>query len=147
PLRWNQVRLHDKGYWGMRCLTNRRTTLDIEYQQCLTTGRIDAFRLNWKEGMPNQPHHYWDSDVAKWVEAVCYQLATHPDEELHRKVDHVIDLSISSQQPDGHINSYYCTLAPQKRMTDLMYMHELYCAGDLREAAAAHYSATGKRHF
>jgi len=144
---WHQVQIHDSGYWGMRRRVNSRVTLDIEYEQCLKTGRIDAFRLNWKEGMPNKPHQFWDSDVAKWVEAAAYDLACHPNPELEKKLEHVVNLIVSSQQPDGYINSFYCTLMPEKRLTNLMYMHELYCAGHLMEAAVAHYQATGRRHF
>ena len=26
------------------------------------TGRFDAFKFDWKEGQPNKPHCFWDSD-------------------------------------------------------------------------------------
>lgn len=53
---------------------NRRVTLPLEFQRCEETGRIDAIRQTWKPGQPNKPHIFWDSDVAKLLEACCYSL-------------------------------------------------------------------------
>lgn len=125
---------------------NRRVTIPAEYEKSRETGRIDAFRLQWKPGsdLP-KPHIFWDSDVAKWVEAASCSLATHYDAELDRKLDEVAGLIVSSQQPDGYINSHYTAVEPQNRFTNLRDCHELYCCGHLIEAAAAHFRATGKR--
>lgn len=128
-----------------RITTNRCTTLPVEYQQLKQTGRIDAFRLDWKPGQPNPPHIFWDSDVAKWVEAVGYSLATHPDAALEALADGMIDLIASAQQPDGYLNVHFTVVEPEKRWTNLRDWHELYCAGHLMEAAVAYYQGTGKR--
>lgn len=133
------------GFFKTRQETNRRVTLPMEHQQCLRTGRIGAFRLDWKPGQPNQPHHFWDSDLAKWIEAVGYSLARNPDPQLEKTVDEVIDLVVSAQQPDGYLNVFYTVVQPGKRWTNLRDMHELYCAGHLMEAAVAYYHGTGKR--
>jgi uncharacterized protein len=125
--------------------TNRQVTLPIEYRQCKDTGRIDAFRLNWQPGQPNPPHVFWDSDVAKWIEAAAYSLATHPDPKLERLVDGVVDLIAKAQQEDGYLNTHFTVVEPGKRWTNLRDNHELYCAGHLMEAAVAYYVATGKR--
>ena len=102
------------GFWGKRTDVNRSATLPVEYDLCKSTGRIDAFRQDWKPGEPGRPHQYWDSDVAKWVEATAYSLATHPDEELAGRLDEVIKLIVSAQQDDGYLNSYYTTIEPEK---------------------------------
>jgi DUF1680 family protein len=91
------------------------------------------------------PHIFWDSDIAKWLEAASYSLATHPDPALEVQVDEVIGLIVSAQQPDGYLNSYFTVVEPEKRWTNLRDWHELYCAGHLIEAAVAHFQATGKR--
>ena len=83
--------------------------------------------------------------MAKWIEAAAYSLAVHPDEELERRVDAVVDLIAWSQNADGYINSHYTVVAPEKRWENLRDRHELYCAGHLMEAAAAYFEATGKR--
>ncbi|GLV14900.1 hypothetical protein Heshes_25840 [Alicyclobacillus hesperidum] len=88
---------------------------------------------------------FQDSDVAKWLEAVGYALRSHRDPELERVADEVIDIIVAAQQPDGYLNTYFTIAAPEKRWTNLMECHELYCAGHMLEAAVAYFVATGKR--
>ncbi len=144
PADLRRVRFDD-GFWAPRIEVNRTATLPIEYEQCLKTGRIDAFRLGWKPGQPNPPHVFWDSDVAKWIEAAAYSLATHPDPVLEGRLDDVIALIASAQQPDGYLNCHFTVVEPDHRWTNLRDQHELYCAGHLIEAGVAHFRATGKR--
>ena len=146
PLAVGDVRF-DEGFWAKRMETNRRVTLPIEYAQCKKTGRIDALKREWRPGEPNPPHHFWDSDLAKWLEAVGYALAAGPDKKLEKLADGVVDLIAASQEPDGYLNTYCTTVCPGKRWTNLRQMHELYCAGHLMEAAVAYHQATGKRTF
>lgn len=135
----------DDAFWSPRIKVNREQTIPHQYQQSKETGRIEAFKLKWKPGMKDEPHIFWDSDVAKWLEAASYSLATHPDPELDRLVDEVITLIASAQQPDGYLNIYFTVVKPGERWTDLRDAHELYCAGHLIEAGVAHYEATKKR--
>jgi len=144
PVRLQKVAVHDE-FWAPRIEKNRAVTLPIEYRQCKKTGRIDAWKLDWKEGAPNKPHQFWDSDVAKWIEAAAYSLAAFRDEKLEKTVDGVIDWIAKAQQKDGYLNTYFTVCDPGRRWTNLRDMHELYCAGHLMEAAAAYYEATGKR--
>ncbi len=146
PLSLRKVRIED-AFWSARLETNRTVTLPDVYQKCKKTGRIDAFKLNWKPPKPNQPHVFWDSDVAKWVEAASASLATHPDTKLEKLLNGVIDLIVNAQQPDGYLNVHFTVVEPEKRWSNLRDNHELYCAGHLMEAAVAHYEATGKGDF
>ena len=59
------------GFWKQKQDMVRKTTIYAVYDRFVETGRFDAFKFNWKEGMPNQPHIFWDSDVAKWLEAAA----------------------------------------------------------------------------
>ena len=113
-------------------------------KQTIDTGRIQAFALNWKEGMPNRPHIFWDSDVAKVLEGMAYALALNPDPALEKIYDEWVDLICSAQQPDGYLNVYFTVVKPEERFKHLSYAHELYCAGHLIEAAVAGYQALGK---
>lgn len=88
---------------------------------------------------------FQDSDLAKWLEAVAYSLETHPDAELERTADEMIAVIAKAQQEDGYLNTYFTIKEPEKRWTNLLECHELYCAGHMIEAAAAYYNATGKR--
>lgn len=140
PVPFTSVTVDDM-FWAPRLRTNRQVTIPYEYKQCKDTGRIDAFLPG--EGRPR--HVFFDSDVAKWIEAASYSLATHPDPKLEELLDEVIANIASCQQPDGYLNSYFVHVEPTKRWTNLRDLHELYCAGHLIEAAVAHYQATGKR--
>ncbi|MGH7594913.1 MAG: glycoside hydrolase family 127 protein [bacterium] len=146
PMSLHQVQIND-GFWAPKLKTNREVTIPAIYQRCQETGRIDAWKLDWKPGMPNEPHVFWDSDVAKWMEAAAYSLATHPEPQLKTRLDEAIDMIAQAQQPDGYLNTHFTVVQPQKRFTNLRDWHELYCAGHLIEAAVAHFHATGKRKF
>ncbi|SDD56965.1 hypothetical protein SAMN02799630_03879 [Paenibacillus sp. UNCCL117] len=88
---------------------------------------------------------FQDSDPAKWLEAVAYSLAAHPDPRLEQLADGLIDLIVQAQQPDGYLNTYFTIAVPDGRWTNLHECHELYCAGHMIEAAVAYYESTGKR--
>lgn len=59
-------------------------------------------------------------------------------------MDEVIDLIGRAQQQDGYLNTYFTVKEPDKRWTNLVEGHELYCSGHLIEAAVAYFLATGK---
>ncbi len=144
PVPFTHVTIEDR-FWAPRIRVNREKTLPHQYRQCKETGRIDAFRLDWTPGREPVPHIFWDSDVAKWVEAASCSLATHPDPALDAMLDEVVGLIAGAQQPDGYLNVHFTVVEPEKRWTNLRDWHELYCAGHLIEAAVAHFQATGKR--
>ena len=134
------------GFWGQRQKLNRDVTLDSVRKQFENTGRFAAFRCDWQEGMPNRPHIFWDSDVAKWLESAAYVLNKNEDEKLEAYVDSVVDLIEKNQDENGYFNIYFTVCEPENRFTNRM-AHELYCAGHLMEAAVAYYEATGKNKF
>src|SRR5438105_1595995 len=96
PVPFSQVTIEDT-FWAPRLQINWERTIPHIYQMCKDTGRIDAYRLVWKPGMENAPHQFWDSDVAKWIEAACYSLVTAPDPSLDALLDAVIALIASAQ--------------------------------------------------
>src|SRR5512135_1245059 len=97
PVPWKAVTIDDP-FWTPHLWANREYALPHIYRFCQETGRIDAFRLTWKPGMEPVPHIFWDSDVAKWLEAASYSLATHPDPALEARVDEVIGHIVAAQQ-------------------------------------------------
>ena len=62
------------GFWKQKQDLVRNVTADSVYKRFYDTGRVTALKCNWKEGMPNQPHVFWDSDVVKLIEGVAYIL-------------------------------------------------------------------------
>ena len=87
---------------------------------------------------------FQDSDAAKWLEAVAYSLAVNPDSELQKIADDFIDVIAAAQDSDGYLNTYYTIKDKDKRWTNILEGHELYCSGHMMEAAVAYYEATGK---
>ena len=87
---------------------------------------------------------FQDSDAAKWIEAAAYSLITFPDADLEAKVDELIDKIEAAQDTDGYLNTYYTIKDREKRWTNLLEGHELYCSGHMMEAAVAYYETTGK---
>lgn len=141
-----QIELADR-VLASRQLTGRRSTIPDCIEKCRSTGRLRAFELKWRPGDPDQPHIYWDSDVAKVLEGMAWSLLVFPDPKLEAQLDRLVELIVSAQQPDGYLNTHFTLVAPDKRWTNLNHDHELYCAGHLIEAAVAHFEATGKRTF
>ncbi len=136
----------DGGFWKDRQQLNRKTTIYAVMDRFKQTGRFEAFHFGWKEGMPNRPHIFWDSDVAKWIESAAYILQKHEDRILEAECDQLIDLIGEHQDKTGYFNIYFTVVEPDqrfKRRTD----HELYCAGHLIEAAVAYHKSTAKDKF
>lgn len=88
---------------------------------------------------------FQDSDVAKWIETASYSLLVKPDAALEERLDALIGTIARAQRPDGYLNTYFTLAEPDKRWTNLLECHELYCAGHMIEAAVAHFESTGKR--
>jgi DUF1680 family protein len=146
PVPFTQVTIDDV-FWAPRRKTNCEVSVPHQYAMSKETGRIDAWRLQWKPGMEPVPHIFWDSDVAKWIESASYCLAEKRDPGMEAKIDEVVDLMAKAQLPDGYLNSHFIQVEPEMRWKNLGQWHELYCAGHLMEAAVAYWQATGKRRM
>ncbi len=134
------------GFWQARQALNKDVTLEAVRRQFENTGRFEAFKFNWKEGMPKRPHIFWDSDIAKWLESAAFILSKNRDAALEKYVDDLVDLIEKNQWDDGYFNIFFTVVEPDERFQHRME-HELYCAGHLMEAAVAYYDATGKDKF
>lgn len=132
----------NKGFWKDKQIMNKEVSIYSVWNRFYDTGRISAFKCDWSPGMENEPHFYWDSDIAKWIEGVAYIIKSEPNKELEDRVDNIIDLIEKNQWDDGYFNIYF-TVTGEDRFTD-RNKHELYCAGHLMEAAIAYYEVTGK---
>ena len=131
------------GFWRFYTDLNRNEIVKNVYERFRETGRFDALGCDWREGKPNRPHIFWDSDVAKWIEGVAYILEEAPADKWETLTDAMIDTIADHQRKDGYFNSYYLSVEPFKIFTDRT-CHELYCLGHMIEAAIAYHKATGK---
>ena len=131
------------GFWGERRDIARSRGLMAVYDRFSDTGRFGSLDFKWKEGMEHKPHIFWDSDIAKWIEAAAYLLMDARDPEIEKIVDDCVDKIEAHQRPDGYFNIYFDTCEPEARLTRYTE-HELYDLGHLIEAAVAYRDATGK---
>lgn len=132
------------GYLFEKQELNRKITVNAVYDRFKETGRIDAFRFEYKDGDEIVPHIFWDSDVAKWMEGAAYILAEHKDVNLEAKVDELVALIKKNQCEDGYFNIHFTLVEPELRFKKRS-RHELYCAGHLMEAAVAISECLGKK--
>jgi len=154
PLSFTEVQIDDD-FWLPRMETNRTVTIPFAFKKCEETGRIDNFA---KAGglMPGKfvGIRYNDSDVFKIMEGAAYSLALHPDPELEKYMDDLIEKIAAAQEDDGYLYTARTiesqNLPPgtgEERWSNLGSSHELYNVGHMYEAAVAYYLATGKRSF
>ena len=135
-----------RGFWKQIEELNSKVTVNAVYDRFFETGRIDAFKFEWKKGDDKQPHFFWDSDVAKWMEGAAYIMAKEHRPDLEKKVESLIDEIEKNQGEDGYFNIYFTVVQPEARWSCRDW-HELYCAGHLMEAACAYYDVTGRDRF
>lgn len=106
---------------------------------------VKNFRI--AAGLEQGEHYglvFQDSDVYKWLEAAAYCQMLYPDDKLLKSIDEIIYAVSLAQEKDGYINTYFTLREPDKKWSDLLECHELYCAGHLLEAAAACKEALGR---
>ena len=145
-------------FWLPKIETNRKATIPASFQKCEETGRLENFLIagGKMEGTVRGDMPFDDTDVYKIIEGAAYSMTTIPDPKLDAYVDSLIEIIGVGQEEDGYLTTWktidptnspaeWCP--PGERWEGLAWSHELYNAGHMYEAAAAHYHATGKTNF
>lgn len=132
------------GFWKKKLDMISDVTVDAVYDRFKETHRFDALDCTWQEGDPNQPHVFWDSDIAKWIEGLAYSLKNKPNDKAVENTDAAISKIMKNRDENGYYNSHF--LVTGQRFSDRSE-HELYCLGHLIEAAVAYFEATGKKEL
>jgi DUF1680 family protein len=131
------VRIDEGSFWGAWRATNRRTTIPSQLRLLRETGRL----AHLEGTFAGRAHEFWDSDVAKWLEAACEELASGGDDaELRAAVNAVMDAIAAGQCADGYLGSWFRSRS-EPRYRNLRDEHELYTVGHLIEAFCAHADA------
>jgi DUF1680 family protein len=152
---FTQVKLSDK-FWLPRIETNRTVTIPASFERCENTGRVKNFVMAaQKQGKFCTTYPFDDTDIYKTIEGASFSLAVHPDKKLEAYVDSLITIIKAAQEPDGYLYTAR-TIDPlhvggwvgkERWEKERELSHELYNAGHMYEAAAAHFLATKKRNF
>ncbi len=155
PVSFTKVQINDD-FWTPRMETNRTKTIPHAFAKCEETGRMDNFSIagGLKKGEQKGLYPFDDTDIYKTIEGASYALMLHPDPELEKYLDDLIRLMSAAQEDDGYLYTARTNRADrlinwfgEERWIKLKGSHELYNAGHMYEAAAAHFQATGKRSF
>jgi DUF1680 family protein len=152
---FTQVKLSDK-FWLPRIETNRTVTIPASFERCENTGRVKNFVMAAQhQGKFCTTYPFDDTDIYKTIEGASFSLAVYPDKKLEAYVDSLITIIKAAQEPDGylytartidplHVGSW---VGKERWEKERELSHELYNAGHLYEAAAAHFLATKKRNL
>jgi len=152
---FTKVKLNDK-FWLPRIETNRTVTIPASFERCENTGRVKNFVMAAeKKGKFCTVFPFDDTDIYKTIEGASFSLAVHPDPKLESYVDSLINIIAKAQEPDGYLYTArtidpanphaWAGMVRWEKERELS--HELYNAGHLYEAAAAHFLATKKRNL
>ena len=156
---FSKVHLTDR-FWKSRMEQNQTVTIPIALEQCEKTNRM----LNFEKaaailrgeniGYFDTENTFDDTDIYKILEGMAYSIQTNYSAEMDAKMDELIALVGSAQEPDGYLYTprtagepghYHSWVGTNRWEKDPDLSHELYNCGHLYEAAYAHYISTGKR--
>jgi len=150
---FTNVRLSDK-FWLPRIQTNHTVTIPASFARCESTGRVKNFEMAAKRnGKFGTTFPFDDTDIFKTIEGASFSLSLFPDKKLEAYIDTLIEKIAAAQEPDGYLytartidpSNPHAWAGKQRWEKERELSHELYNAGHLYEAAAAHYYATGKK--
>ena len=155
---FSKVHLTDH-FWKARMEQNQTVTIPIALEQCEKTNRM----LNFEKaaailrgeniGYFDTENTFDDTDIYKILEGMAYSIQTNYSAEMDAKMDELIALVGSAQEPDGYLytprtagkpGALHSWVGANRWEKDPDLSHELYNCGHLYEAAYAHYISTGK---
>ncbi|MEP6616198.1 MAG: beta-L-arabinofuranosidase domain-containing protein [Ginsengibacter sp.] len=150
---FTKVKLMDN-FWLPRIKTNAAVTIPASFDRCESTGRVKNFEMAAaRNGKFCTLYPFDDSDVYKTIEGASYSISILPDAGVDKYLDSLIIKIGKAQEPDGYLYTARTIdplhvgpwLGKERWEKERELSHELYNAGHLYEAAAAHYIATGKK--
>lgn len=159
PYQWRVLNDQVPGADPSYCMHNFRAAARLNQRRSEVEGnggRFEAPRYTDRgfDVLPDDPKNpdpdrfygfvFQDTDFSKWIEAVGYSLAHHPDAQLEATADTAIDVVCAAQLPNGYLDTFYILGGMDRHFTNLKDHHELYCMGHLIEGAVAYYEGTGK---
>jgi DUF1680 family protein len=152
-INFTQVKLADN-FWLPRLKINHTVTIPASFERCESTGRVKNFEMAAaRSGKFCTRYPFDDTDIYKTIEGASYSLSIFSDPALDRYIDTLVEKIRKAQEPDGYLYTArtidplhaHAWAGKERWEKEREMSHELYNAGHLYEAAAAHFYATGKR--
>ncbi len=150
---FTQVKFNDN-FWLPRIKTNHNVTIPASFERCETTGRVKNFEMAAaRSGEFCTVYPFDDTDIYKTIEGASFSLSLYPDKALENYIDTLITKIKNAQEEDGYLYTartinpakVHVWAGTERWQKERELSHELYNAGHLYEAAAAHFIATGKK--
>lgn len=135
------------GYWQSRQRVTAEKSLPSLLALLEENGYIDNFRRLRGKKVERRGPLYTDSDVYKWMEAAGWALQTGKYPELEARLNELIELVISVQEPSGYLNTWHTGEREAQRFQHQETNHELYCLGHWLQAGYAVYRYNGDRRL
>lgn len=146
PLSFGAVVLGERGMLGNWQATNVNATIPHCIAQLEESGTLNNMRRVTGESTQEfRGFHFSDSDIYKTLEAIGWEAGRSDVSRFDAFVDATVDLLERAQQADGYLNSFYQTVKPEEKFSDLRWGHEMYCLGHLLQAGIAWERTTGRR--
>ena len=82
---------------------NASVTMHSVHNCFAETGRFNALKCKKEK---EEAHVYWDSDVAKWIEAAAYVLARKEDETIRAWYEEAVCDIINNQLENGYFTKF-----------------------------------------
>ncbi|MEO5976798.1 MAG: glycoside hydrolase family 127 protein [Chryseolinea sp.] len=152
---FTQVKLNDS-FWLPRIKTNHTVTIPASFERCESTGRVRNFEMAAaRSGAFCTVYPFDDTDIYKTIEGASFSLSLYPDKALELYIDTLVEKIKAAQEPDGYLYTArtinpaqtHAWAGKERWEKERELSHELYNAGHLYEAAAAHYIATGRKNL
>jgi DUF1680 family protein len=152
---FTRVKLTDN-FWLPRIKTNHTVTIPASFERCDKTGRVKNFQMAAiHSGKFCTIYPFDDTDIYKTIEGASFSLSLFPDPALKKYIDSLINIIGKAQEPDGYLytartinpSEVHPWAGKERWEKERELSHELYNAGHLYEAAAAHYLATGEKNL
>jgi len=152
---FTQIQLSDQ-FWLPRIKVNHTVTIPASFERCESTGRVRNFEMAAAQsGKFCTTFPFDDTDIYKTIEGASFSLSLFPDKQLEAYIDTLIDKVSKAQEADGYLYTArtinpaqpHAWAGPNRWEKERELSHELYNSGHLYEAAAAHFTATGKKNL
>lgn len=143
PLPLGDLRLTG-GYWADWQQRNADTVI----QHCETWMERIGWIGNFDAAATGEPFdhagiEFVDSEVYKLLEAMAWQLAVQPDDDLAERYERLVERVAGAQDADGYLHTSFGRPWQRPRWSDLEWGHELYSMGHLLQAAVARLRTAG----
>ncbi len=117
PYQWEALNDRVPGAAPSYCMHNFRAAGELARRRQSADGSWQEPQYtDWHfETLPKDPQKpepgrfygfvFQDTDFSKWIEAVAYSLAQHPDAELEKIADEAIEIVCAAQHPTGYLDT------------------------------------------